>query len=1229
MFERMIGFIIIVAVLSELLPIAIALICTLHICRTESAKKSARTNGSRSQAKPGRDVVALTGMAPRTGGSGDRTRLASEWNKLQAVQHRLFVKNYALKKEGVHINPKKKYKYNKKNNIYIFKEENKMKNMNKMIAMLLAVLMLASLTNGLALPAGALSVVTGEIEKPICAEGADLTWSLDENGVLTISGTGDMVYSNSSGNMPWSRNPEQIRELVVGEGVTSLSGYAFYRCVNLRKITLPDSLREIGYACFQGCAALQAAVIPKNCETIGNCAFSGCTSLASLTSRSPAFPVVNGVLYNREKTQLITTAANLTGSFEIPASVTELYSGLTNLKLVDEMVLPDGLGVEAYDFSDCTGLRAFRVSGTNNRYSVTDGVLYNKSGDTLIAYPCGKPGPYVFPENVTSIGKSAFAGVQTLDELTVPETVTSIGGAAFRDAPKLRSVTVLGKIKTLNTSTFANDTALTEVHLPEGMVRIDSGCFSGCVALTKFDVPDGVTAVESSAFEYCSALREVTFPATLTKIGTCCFLGCASLEIAHFLGAEPEASYSCLHDRNDLVIHAEGWDVETLSNAPVVNCTFTDAGDGTVRCSCGAALNVRRSHIHTYGEWTLEDGAYIRACTLCGETETMDGPASSGEALASSNVNAQNYTVWSAPVRSYLLRDGDGMTRVEYADGRLVRESYDAGGNFLDGETLPMELPRFGGFYEGDEYYFLVYGQNNPDERNDVEVLRVVRYDKDWNRLDQASLFGANTYAPFDAGSLRMVQAGDMLYIHTCHKMYAYWNVNHQANMTLALNIPTMKITQCRSGISGIYSGYVSHSFNQFILADGADLLTLDQWEAGEDDRTTVMVRYRGSAGTQTLDDAPEYLTFFRYPGTGNSTGTGLGGFENTEGYYLIIGSAVHPLSGDTYGQRNIFVISVPKDISSEDEAPNPLWLTGHAEDDDVAVSTPQTVRLDDGRVAVLWTENGVVTCTCLSADGTRLTEPGRLPDAKLSDCRPVQVGSEIVWYATSGGTPVFYRLSTADMRTLTVVDTNPADPEPDPEPEPQPQPDPEPEPEPDPQKPAFSDVEDGKWYADAVAWAVSEGITKGTSDTAFSPDAPCTRAQVVTFLWRAAGCPEPTTDDNPFADVKAGAYYSKAVLWALDRHITTGIDATHFSPDAPCTRAQVVTFLARYMIQHHGGDFEMPFVDVPVSAYYYFPVCWAYQQKITTGTDATHFSPDAPCTRAQVVTFLYRVASV
>ena len=169
-----------------------------------------------------------------------------------------------------------------------------------------------------------------------------------------------------------------------------------------------------------------------------------------------------------------------------------------------------------------------------------------------------------------------------------------------------------------------------------------------------------------------------------------------------------------------------------------------------------------------------------------------------------------------------------------------------------------------------------------------------------------------------------------------------------------------------------------------------------------------------------------------------------------------------------------------------------------------------------------------------------------------------------------------------------------------------------------------FTDVKEKDYFFIPVLWAVENGVTTGTSATTFSPNAPCTRAQAVTFLWRAAGQPAAKGKKNPFTDVKAKDYFYDAVLWAVENNVTTGTAADKFSPNDPCTRGQIVTFLWRAQGTQKVTSAN-PFKDVKATDYYYNAVLWAVKNNVTTGTAADKFSPADTCTRGQIVTFLYR----
>lgn len=835
--------------------------------------------------------------------------------------------------------------------------------------------------------------------------------------------------------------------------------------------------------------------------------------------------------------------------------------------------------------------------------------------------------------------------------------------------------------------------------------------------------------------------------------------------------------------------------------------------------------------------------------------------------VPSDNGGRHDYRGYAAqPVYSYLTeRDGGGMTRVEYIGDRVTVEDYNRTGSIVGQRALPVELPLFGGFYRGEQYNFLVFGQENPEEDDGQEVIRVVRYSKDWKRMDDARLLGANTVTPFHAGSLSMVQCGDMLYIRTSHKMYEsqHDGLHHQANLTFCVKISTMEVTDRHTAVSRFGFGYVSHSFNQFLTCRGTTLLAADHGDAYP--RAVVLSRCAKPGGAETFSGYADMVEVLPIQGElgDNRTGVSVGGLEATATSYLVAGCSVDQTGENNLsGVRNVFVTSTPANDFTQ-AATEVHWMTAFEEGDRGGASNPYLVKLEEDRLLLLWEAQGELQYGFL--DGT-----GKLQGAichasgRLSDCQPVVMEGAVWWYCTAGGGPVFYRLDpdtrqvaclngqvlvTLDPRggtvsPTTVTATYGAAYGPLPEParldyafvgwyldqgavqlrvtedtqvtvgenhtlyakwtpaphthqyesavtppgceeegytvytctlcgdsyrdavtpalghsyrpeiciEPPTCTEPgvqeqtctrcgqswrEPVealghaydqgtvtqapsctspgtkvytcarcggqetealsplphcygervtpptcteegytthtcavcgdqymdcyvnpmghswnrgrvtvpptetasgirtclctrcgdnrtetigPWPNP----FVDVAQERYYYTPVRWAADTGVTAGVDSTHFVPERSCTRGQVVTFLWRAHGCPAPKSVQCPFGDVSPQRYYYQAVLWAAEQGITDGVDATHFAPERTVTRGQLVTFLWRAEGCPAAAGTN-PFADVERGRFYYDAVLWAARTGITTGVDATHFMPNQSCTRGQVATFLYR----
>lgn len=366
---------------------------------------------------------------------------------------------------------------------------------------------------------------------------------------------------------------------------------------------------------------------------------------------------------------------------------------------------------------------------------------------------------------------------------------------------------------------------------------------------------------------------------------------------------------------------------------------------------------------------------------------------------------------WSQVVNSYLYDNGSGITRVEYTGSCVTVESYDSANHFINAKSITCELPLFGGFFCGSEYNYLVFGQSNPNENDNVEVIRTVKYSKDWQRLGHASIYGANTTIPFDAGSLRMDESGAYLFVRTCHEMYAYNGVNHQANLTYTVNTNIMEVVDIFSIIWNIDGGYVSHSFNQFIKADGNKLIALDHGDAHP--RSAALIRYNSGICDSTLQSGCNYVNTVSYPGTAgdNTTNACVGGFELTSKGYMTAGNSNILTSGT---QRNIYITITDRNNFSSGVT-KITWLTHYSNSGNITLSNPQLVKVNDDKLLVIWKENSVVKYVFVDGSGNIISDTVSDSSLKLSDCLPIVTGNRAVWYVTSNSTPVFYSIKVSD----------------------------------------------------------------------------------------------------------------------------------------------------------------------------------------------------------------------
>lgn len=384
------------------------------------------------------------------------------------------------------------------------------------------------------------------------------------------------------------------------------------------------------------------------------------------------------------------------------------------------------------------------------------------------------------------------------------------------------------------------------------------------------------------------------------------------------------------------------------------------------------------------------------------------------EGFATNNVSANDYVNakrWAAPVYSYLTQNSDGsFQRVECSEEKVHIEQYASDFSLKSAVALNMELPLFGGCFMGETYNFLVFGQMNPEESNGVEVLSIVKYSKNWERINAVSILGANTYEPFCAGSLRMTESSGMLYIHTCHEMYKSPNdgKNHQANMTFEVNMSSMEVTQQWTDVMNINYGYVSHSFNQFIVTDGSYLYRLDHGDAHP--RAVVITKCPTTSITSCSGNSRNILPISGDIGD-NDTGVSVGGFALANSCLVAVGNSVNQNaeSWSSDGVRNIFVTSTDTGLSNT----TTNWLTSYTANDTIMVGNPHLVKVGENSFYVLWEEYDkatkltVVKIAQINSVGMQIGDIVSIY-GNLSDCAPIYTSSgKLVWYTTGQKTPI------------------------------------------------------------------------------------------------------------------------------------------------------------------------------------------------------------------------------
>ena len=631
-------------------------------------------------------------------------------------------------------------------------------------------------------------------------------------------------------------------------------------------------------------------------------------------------------------------------------------------------------------------------------------------------------------------------------------TVTSISERAFYGCPALRTVALSNRLTEIGDRAFYNCDALESIVLPESLKRIGKYAFYDCDALASVKLPGALTSLEEYAFYDCDALKRVTSQSTcaLKTIGNNAFSSCDLLETVELpsaLESIDDSAFASCTSLDELELPAS---VTSIGARAFSSFFGRLIFKGSPPVFADDAFNYSMMiavYPHTHNGWAAAAQKEYGASWLLWQAddaslEVTDTPLDATEKLVSAETNNANDHSYSHPVKSYLVAESDGgFTRVECRDNSTREwqqvsngfwsnvvtksdmavsvERFDKSGKLTWKKTLKAELPLWGGFFSGKNYNFLVFGQTNYDENDDVEIMRVVRYTKNWHRVDAAGAYGEDTYIPFEAGSLSMTEAGDFLYIHTCHEMYASSDgLHHQSNMNYQLYVPAMSFVRKHNTL-----GYVSHSFNQLAIVDGNDVIVADHGDAYP--RSILLTRFKDCADKFSSASAEE-VTLMAFSGeTGdNYTGASMGGLEASSTRYLVAGNSIDQSKFETSSRRNIFVVSVDKSNCTNDGV-NVRWITTYGESDTRYLSTPVLVRISKAKFLLMWTEaptsydeNKQVRYVLLNDKGTP-TSKIYSAAGQLSDCKPVVSGNTVTWYVTEDSKPVFYSISLSNPAKL------------------------------------------------------------------------------------------------------------------------------------------------------------------------------------------------------------------
>ena len=833
------------------------------------------------------------------------------------------------------------------------------------------------------------------------------------------------------------------------------------------------------------------------------------------------------------------------------------------------------------------------------RSRITAAELYNITSvceDAFRRYPALRS--VTFPDGLRSIGNYAFYDCWYLSSAVFPEGLQSIGNYAFYDCFDLRSTVFPEGLQSIGDSAFCYS-YLGSVVLPEGLQTIGDYAFRAS-GLTSVVLPESLQSFGDFAFYNCEELKSVVLPEGLQSIGDSAFCGCSRLRSVNL----PEG-ITALHGvfRNSgltsfsipaSLTEIDGHTFEGCSNLASFtvhpdNPVYWVGEDGILYASVdGEKVLVRcPPALEGLGNYAISptvNRLEICAFDTCRKLDTVTVPENITELPEGTFRSCTRLA--SAVFSEGLQSIGDHAFDNCYSLSSLTcPEGLNSIGNyaFYDCENLSSVLLREGLNSIGNYVFYDCKNLSSvllPEGLTSIGNYAFAYCENLSSVALPAGLQSLGDHAFFCCHTLPSVVLPEGL---TSIENYAFYDCNHLRSVVFP------------EGLQSIGENAFSCCFNlhSVVLPEGLQSIGAYAFARCYDPNTAPHDLFSFAEKQATQSYTP--LSSVTFPDSLQSIGTGAFFYCNR------LSSAALPEGLQSIGDEafkfceNLKSVVLPAGLTGigyctfwncplED-----LYFGGTGEawaalDPTNASVNAQRIHLDATAPESHWTGQVSKAPACTTVGYQDMSCPCGFAQTHVT--MPA-LGHDFVEGVCTRCGKTDYEAEGAEL--------------------------------------PFGDVPETAYYAEAVAWAVNNGVAAGTSEDSFSPDENCSRAQLMTFLWRAEGCPEPVSQDCPFTDVPADAYYTKAVLWAVEQGITSGTSDTTFSPKQVCTRAQTVTFLWRAEGSPAPASGGLPFTDLVSGAYYYKAVKWAAQQGIVSGVSETSFAPNQACTRGQAVTLLYR----